>query len=115
MGQLGIRATYLGRYQKNLTHQSDDFFACIKPWSLIQFVDIESQVSHIADIDRVAYREEPTDYFPGVKDPAPSKSISAVRPASNFGQSGPPSRGEAEILSLDAGQSSSKRQRLDDG
>jgi hypothetical protein len=83
-------------------------------------VDIESQVSHIADIDRVTYREEPTDYFPGVKDPPPpSKSISAVRervhPVSGFGPSGPPSRGEAEMLPLDVGQSSSKRQRPDDG
>lgn len=119
MGQLGIRATYLGRSRKNLTHQSDAFFACIESWSLIQLVDIESQVSHITDIERVTYREEPTDYFPGVKDPSPSKSISAVRerihPVSGFGPSGPPSRGEAEMLPLDAGQSSSKRQRLDDG
>lgn len=83
--------------------------------------EFNTPVSHIADIDRVTYREEPTDYFPGVKDPAPSnpKSISAVRermhPVSDFGSSGPPSRGEAEMLPLDAGQSSSKRQRLDDG
>jgi hypothetical protein len=86
---------------------------------LIKFVDIESQVPHIVDIDRVTYREEPTDYFPGVKDPAHSKSISAVRerihPVSDFGPSGPPSRGETEMLPLDSGQSSSKRQRLDDG
>jgi hypothetical protein len=82
-------------------------------------VDIESQVLHVADMDRVTYREEPTDYFPGVKDPAPSRSISAVREripqVSGFGPSGPPSRGEAEMLPLDAGQSGSKRQRLDDG
>ena len=79
-------------------------------------MDIESQVSHIADIDRITYREESTDYFPGVKDPAPSKSISAVRErVSGFGPSGPPSRGESEMLPLDTGQSSSKRQRLDDG
>ena len=76
-------------------------------------MDIQSQVSYIADIDRVTYREEPTDYFPGVKDPTPSNSISAVRerihPVSGFGHSEPPSRGE------DTGESSSKRQRLDDG
>jgi hypothetical protein len=76
------------------------------------------QVSHIADIDRVTYREEPTDYFPGVKDPPPSKPISTVRerihPVSSFGSSESP-RGEADMLPLDAGQSSSKRQRLDDG
>lgn len=81
-------------------------------------MDIESQVSHIADIDRVTYREEPTDYFPGVKDPPASKSIPAVRerahPVSGLGSSGPPSRGEADMLPLDAGQSSSKRQRMDD-
>jgi hypothetical protein len=106
--------TCLGRSRKNLTHQSDAFFACIESWSLIQLVDIESQVSLIADINRVTYREEPTDYFPGVKDPAPSKSIS-LHPVSGFGPSGSPSRGEAEMLPLDAGQSSSKRQRLDDG
>jgi hypothetical protein len=73
----------------------------------------------MVDIDRVTYREEPTDYFPGVKDPPPSKSTSAVRervhPVSGFGSSGSPSRGEAEMLPLDAGQSSSKRQRQDDG
>ncbi len=82
-------------------------------------MDIESQVSHIADIDRVMYREEPTDYFPGVKDPAPSKPIPAVRerilPVSGFGQNGLGLRGDAEISLSDAGQSSSKRQRLDDG
>lgn len=82
-------------------------------------MDILSQVSHIADIDRVTYREEPTDYFPGVKDPPPPKSISAVReqihPVSGFGSSGPPSRGEGDMSPLDAGQPSSKRQRLDDG
>jgi hypothetical protein len=87
-------------------------------WAISE--EFNTPVSHIADIDRVTYREEPTDYFPGVKDPSPpSKSISAVRerihPVSGFGSSGPPSRGEAEMLPLDAGQSSSKRQRLDDG
>ena len=77
------------------------------------------QVSHIADIDRVTYREEPTDYFPGVKDSSPSKSISAVReriyPVSSFGPSGPLSMGEAEMLPLEGAQSNNKRQRLDDG
>lgn len=85
-------------------------------WPLIQLVDIEPQVPHVADIDRVTYREEPTDYFPGVKDPPPSKPISAGRERIHgFGPSGPPSRGEDEMLPLDGGQSSSKRQRLDDG
>ena len=82
-------------------------------------MDIKSQVSHIVDIDRVTYREEPTDYFPGVKDATPPKLIPAVRERihtfSGFGQSGPPSRGETENSLSDAGQSSSKRQRLDDG
>jgi hypothetical protein len=85
---------------------------------LIQLVDMESQVSHIADIDRITYREESTDYFPGVKDPTPSKSIPAVRermhPISGFGPSGSPLRGEGGMLALDdAGQSGCKRQRLD--
>jgi hypothetical protein len=74
-------------------------------------VDIESQVSHIADLDRVTYREEPTDYFPGVKDATPSRLNPGVReqinPVSSFGQ-----REEAEMSPSDAG---SKRQRLDDG
>jgi hypothetical protein len=69
-------------------------------------VDIESQVSHIADIDRVTYREEPTDYFPGVKDATPGVR-ERIHPVSSFGQ-----RGEAETSPSDAG---SKRQRLDDG
>jgi hypothetical protein len=82
-------------------------------------VYIEPQVSHIADIDRVTYREEPTDYFPGVKDATPSKLTPGARerihPVSSFGQSGQSSREEDEITPLDAGQSSSKRQKLDDG
>ena len=82
----------------------------------MQSVIIESQVSHNADIDRVTYREEPTDYFPGVKDATPSKSIPGARerihPVPSAGQS---PNGEAEMTPADAGQSSSKRQRLDDG
>lgn len=83
-------------------------------------MDIKPQVSHIADIDRVTYREEPTDYFPGVKDATPSKLTLGARerihPVSGFGESGQPSREEDEITPFDAGQSSnSKRQRLDDG
>lgn len=85
----------------------------------MQSVDIESQVSHNADIERVTYREEPTDYFPGVKDATPSKSIPGARerihPVPSFGQSGQSPNGEAEMTAADAGQSSSKRQRLDDG
>ena len=79
-------------------------------------MDIESQVSHNADIDRVTYREEPTDYFPGVKDATPSKLIPGawerIHPVPSVGQS---PNGEAEMTPADAGQSSSKRQRLDDG
>lgn len=82
----------------------------------MQSVDIESQVSHNADIDRVTYREEPTDYFPGAKDATPSKLIPGARerihPVPSVGQS---PNGEAEMTPADAGQSSSKRQRLDDG
>jgi len=74
---------------------------------------VESQVSHIADADRVTYRDETADYFPGVTDAAPSMSIPRVReripPAPSLGQSGPAAlmRGE------EPDGSSSKRPRLD--
>jgi hypothetical protein len=74
---------------------------------------VESQVSHIADADRVTYRDETADYFPGVTDAAPSMSIPRVReripPAPSLGQSGPALRGEADMSS----GSGSKRPRLD--
>ena len=79
-------------------------------------MDIESQVAHAADTDGVTYREESTDYFPGVTD-ATSTSTPRLRervyPVSSFGQSGPPLRREADMSTSDAGQSCSKRQRLD--
>ena len=79
---------------------------------------VGSQVPHAADTDRVTYREEPTDYFPGVTD-ATSKSTPIVRervnPVPSFGQSGGPVwGGEADTSTSDIGPSSSnKRQRLD--
>jgi hypothetical protein len=73
---------------------------------------VESQVSHVADADRVTYRDETADYFPGVTDAAPSMSIPRVRernlPAPSLGQSGPALRGEADMSG-----SGSKRPRLD--
>jgi hypothetical protein len=74
-------------------------------------VNIESQVAHAADTDRVAYHEESTDYFPGVTDAASSKSNPRMRERV-YPVSGLELRGEADT---EAGQSCSKRQRLDDG
>ena len=78
---------------------------------------VESQVPHATDTDRVTYREEPTDYFPGVTDATPSKSTQRVRervyPVPGFGQSGPVLGGEADISTSDVGPSGTKRQRLD--
>ena len=80
-------------------------------------MDIESQVPHAADTDGVTYREESTDYFPGVTDATSSTSTPRLRervyPVSSFGQSGPALRREADMSTSDAGQSCSKRQRLD--
>ena len=79
---------------------------------------IGSQVSHIADADRVTYRGEPTDYSPGIADATLSRLVPSVREqiySASFGQSGPEIRGEADTSPSDAGQSCGKRQRLDDG
>ena len=110
--------TCLGQSWKILKSQSEAFFlAWVEYWSLIQSVGIVSQVSHAADTARVTYREEPTDYFPGVTDASSSKSIPRVRegvyPVSNVGQSGSASGEEHDLSTSDAGQSCSKRQRLD--
>lgn len=69
---------------------------------------IGSQVLHAADTDRVTYREESTDYFPGVTDPTIRERVYPVP------QSGPIWGGEADISTLDIGPSGgNKRQRLD--
>lgn len=86
--------------------------------SLIQSVGIGSQVPHATDTDRVTYREESTDYFPGVTD-ATSKSTPIVRervyPVPSFGQSGPVRGGEAATSTSDIGPSSSNKRQRPDG
>ncbi|KAH9960846.1 hypothetical protein BC827DRAFT_366960 [Russula dissimulans] len=85
-------------------------------WAIVE--EFTNPVPHIADTGRVTYHE-PTNYFPGITDASPSRTIPRARermnPASSDGDMGPEMRTEADGAPSNGVQSCSKRQRLDDG